>query len=91
MMFLNYNWYYIKYVLASDSTATVIIEAHQSSTNGSFVAGFGGDGDLDTFSLTNDGANQWWSATLDKPYAIVWVFVRIKSGKYTFKINHCAI
>ena len=72
---------FIHLVLYSlDTAATLIIEAHQSSTNGSFVAGLAFDGILNTFSLTNDGANQSWSATLVKPNEIAWIFVRIKTG-----------
>nr|XP_022300982.1 uncharacterized protein LOC111109192 [Crassostrea virginica] len=68
--------------------AAVIIEAHQSSTNGSFVAGLGCDGDLDTFSLTNDGWNQSWTATLvNKSYDIVWIFVRIKSDSFNLTMG----
>ena len=59
---------------------TIIKEANQSSTNGSFEALLAFDGDMDTFSMTNDGSNQWWSATLVKRYEIAWVFVRTKTG-----------
>nr|XP_022296413.1 receptor-type tyrosine-protein phosphatase alpha-like isoform X2 [Crassostrea virginica] len=66
--------------------AAVIIEAHQSSTNGSFEADLACDGDLDTFSLTNDGWNQSWTATLvNKSYDIVWIFVRIEAD--TFRLT----
>ncbi|XP_078309693.1 uncharacterized protein LOC144618054 isoform X2 [Crassostrea virginica] len=68
--------------------AAVIIEAHQSSTNGSFVADLGCDGDLDTFSLTNDGWNQSWTATLvNKSYDIVWIFVRIKADTFRLTVE----
>ena len=69
----------------------MIIEAEQSSTNGSFVAGLGCDGDLDTFSLTNGGSNQWWSATLDKEYQISWIYVRIKAGNFLFRFINLRI
>ena len=69
---------------------TIIKEANQSSTNGSFEALLAFDGDMDTFSMTNDGSNQWWSATLVKRYEIAWVFVRIKTGIY-LQIHHYII
>ena len=73
------------YLPCDHTTAAVIIEAHQSSTNGSFVAGLGCDGDLDTFSMTNNGWNQSWTATtVNKSYDIVWIFVRIKAGSTLF-------
>ena len=84
---LKYALEHIKYVLVSDTTAAVTIETQQSSTNGSFVASFGCDGDLDTFSLTNAGSNQWWYATLDKEYHISWIYVRIKAGNFFIQIH----
>ena len=69
--------YLIMFIVAAS------IEAHQSSTNGSFVADLGCDGDLDTFSLTNNGENQWWSTTLTKTSAFTWVYIRIKTGIYS--------
>ena len=63
-------------------TFTVVKEANQSSTNSSFSAGLGCDDDLDTFSVTMGGVNQWWSATLDKEYQISWIFIRIEGGKH---------
>ncbi|XP_078340491.1 uncharacterized protein LOC144627392 [Crassostrea virginica] len=69
-----------------DIAAAAFIEAQQSSTNGTFVAGLACDGDLDTFSLTNDGWNQSWTSTLvNKSYDIVWIFVRIKAD--TFRLT----
>jgi hypothetical protein len=35
---------------------------------------------METFSLTNDGANQMWSAELDNVYGIYWFFVSAGSG-----------
>lgn len=67
-------------------------EALQSSTNGSYVASLGCDGDMDTFSLTNYGDNQSWSVLLDKIYKITWIFVRIKAGKcisFSENIDSC--
>lgn len=57
---------------------------NQSSTNGSYVAALGCDGEMDTFSLTNDGDNESWSVILDKVYRIIWIFVRIKAGNFFF-------
>ncbi|XP_065936977.1 receptor-type tyrosine-protein phosphatase kappa isoform X1 [Magallana gigas] len=64
-----------------------IREAYQSSTNGSYVASLGCDGDMDTFSLTNYGDNESWSVTLDKIYKITWIFIRIRAGSYESKIE----
>ena len=64
------------------------INTHQSTTNGSFVAGLGCDGDLDTFSLTNNGENQWWSTTLTKTSAFTWVYIRIKTGIYSYTLHY---
>ena len=61
----------------------MIKEVNQSSTYGSYEAGLACDGDLDTFSLTEDEQNQWLSAKLDKPHEIAWIFVRIKNGRYS--------
>lgn len=61
-----------------------IREAYQSSTNGSYVAYLGCDGDMDTFSLTNYGNKESWSVLLDKIYKITWIFVRIRAGKCFF-------
>lgn len=58
-----------------------IREAYQSSTNGSYVASLGCDGDMDTFSLTNYGDNESWSVVLDTIYKITWIFIRIRAGK----------
>lgn len=51
------------------------------------MAALGCDGDMDTFSLTNDGDNESWSVILDKVYRIIWIFVRIKAGKPFFLKN----
>lgn len=64
-----------------------IREAYQSSTNGSYVAYLGCDGDMDTFSLTNYGNKESWSVLLDKIYKITWIFVRIRAGKCFFSEN----
>lgn len=72
-------------------TAAAIIEAHQSSTNGSFSAVLGCDGDLDTFSLTNNGWNQTWSATLIKRYEIAWVYIRIHSGIHLLTLYYTVL
>ncbi|XP_078309685.1 uncharacterized protein LOC111106154 isoform X2 [Crassostrea virginica] len=51
-------------------------------------AGLGCDGDLDTFSLTNDGWNQTWTATLvNKSYDIVWIFVRMKADTFRLTVG----
>ncbi|XP_065936979.1 uncharacterized protein [Magallana gigas] len=64
-----------------------IREAYQSSTNGSYVASLGCDGDMDTFSLTNYGDNESWSVVLDTIYKITWIFIRIRAGSYESKIE----
>lgn len=55
-------------------------DSYQTSTNGSYVASFGCDGDMDTFSLTNNAVNQSWSITLTTTITIVWIFVSIGTG-----------
>ena len=68
--------------VCNHTTGAMVKEVIQSSTNGSFEASLACDGDLDTFSLTEDDQNQWLSAKLDKPHEIAWIFVRIKNGTY---------
>lgn len=87
MLPLLSHWFY----LSCDHTIdAIILEAQQSSTKDLFVADLACDGDMDTFSLTNDGSNQWWSATLVKQYEIAWVFIRVKSGIH-LQIHHTMI
>lgn len=65
-----------------------IREAYQSSTNGSYVASLGCDGDMDTFSLTNYGNNESWTVLLDKTYKITWIFIRIRAGSYESTLGY---
>lgn len=65
------------------------MEVQQTSTNGSFHASLGCDGDIDTFSLTNSGGNQSWSMTLKNKSRIIWIFVRIAAGKPFDNKNNC--
>uniref|UniRef100_K1R5Z0 Multiple epidermal growth factor-like domains 6 n=1 Tax=Magallana gigas TaxID=29159 RepID=K1R5Z0_MAGGI len=71
-------WIFVR--IAADTTDYEILEVQQTSTNGSFNASLGCDGDMDTFSLTNSGGNQSWSMTLKNKSRIIWIFVRIAAG-----------
>ena len=42
----------------------------QSTTNGSFVASRAVDGNINTFSRTNNAANEWWKVDLGAVYSI---------------------
>ncbi|XP_056001594.1 uncharacterized protein LOC130048628 [Ostrea edulis] len=97
---MNYNQHYIvlmKYLYAvvpifsskilETSPYAVSVQSQQTSTNGSFSANLGCDGDMETFSLTNDGVNQSWSLELDNIYTIDWIFLSIGAGTYSIYVE----
>jgi hypothetical protein len=80
-----YRIYLISDLFSIDTSAYIVCtQSQQTSTNGSFPASFGCDEDMETFSLTNDGANQSWSLPLDNTYRIDWIFLSIGAGKNFF-------
>nr|XP_022302953.1 receptor-type tyrosine-protein phosphatase alpha-like [Crassostrea virginica] len=87
MFYSSYLQFSVVLIMILKIISQVVKEANQSSTNGSFSAGLGCDGDLDTFSVTMEGVNQWWSATLDKEYQISWIFIRIEGDKYLVSVE----
>lgn len=75
--YLNYLylvWFFL-YV-----SAFIIQEFYQTTTNGSYVAFLGCDGDMDTFSLTDDTVDQSWSITLKNKIRIIWIYVSLGTG-----------
>lgn len=60
----------------------LMLEASQTSTNGSNNASLGCDGDMNTFSLTNSRGIQSWSMILKTKTRIKWNFISIGAGKY---------
>ncbi|XP_056000199.1 receptor-type tyrosine-protein phosphatase F-like isoform X2 [Ostrea edulis] len=60
----------------------------QSSTNASFVASLGCDDDMETFSLTNDGVNQWWFVELDNILTIGWIYVSVGTADYEIYVEN---
>lgn len=73
------NYLYLVWVFLYVS-AFIIQEFYQTTTNGSYVASLGCDGDMDTFSLTDDTVDQSWSITLKNTIRIIWIYVSLGTG-----------
>lgn len=92
VLFINFvcsvvKWYTILlifctffYIKILETTAFVKKRAYQTSTNGSYEASLGCDGDMDTFSLTAE-ENSQWLMKIDKSIRIIWIYVSIRAGK----------
>ncbi|XP_065938255.1 uncharacterized protein [Magallana gigas] len=69
-----------------ETTAFVKKRAYQTSTNGSYEAFLGCDGDMDTFSLTAE-ENSQWLMKIDKSIRIIWIYVSIRAGTYRITVK----
>lgn len=83
MVYYTVNLLYLFYIKILETTAFVKKRAYQTSTNGSYEAFLGCDGDMDTFSLTAE-VNSHWLMKLDKSIRIIWIYVSIRAGKKWF-------
>ncbi|XP_056000233.1 uncharacterized protein LOC130048101 isoform X2 [Ostrea edulis] len=94
MTILNLNCLWITYfyvILLTRSVGTspfVWKHVLQSSTNASFVASLACDDDMETFSLTNDGVNQWWYVELDNILTIGWIYVSVGTADYEMYVEN---
>ncbi|XP_056001592.1 cysteine-rich with EGF-like domain protein 2-A [Ostrea edulis] len=97
---MNFNQHYIvlmKYFHAvlpifsikipETSTYTICARSQQTSTNSSLSANLGCDDDMETFSLTNDGVNQFWSLELDNNYTVDWIILSVDAGTYSIYVE----
>ncbi|XP_056000238.1 uncharacterized protein LOC125656056 isoform X2 [Ostrea edulis] len=86
---LRIIYFYVTFFSGLVGTSSFVWKhIQQSSTNSSFVPSFGCDGDMETFSLTNDGVNQLWSVEMNNTYTIGWIFVSVGTADYEMYVEN---